>query len=107
METPMFISASQNTTQSLFGADVVYNSSNGGPHLLSQGCVYANEAESVTNGRDFFPSVMCTEGESETAHSERLFMIYWFYKRMSWWIFTIIGWMFSHTAATQLCSNSL
>ncbi len=26
---------------------------------------------------------------------------------MSGWIFTIIGWMFSHTAATQLCSNSL
>ncbi len=62
---------------------------------------------SVTNGQDFFPSVTCTEGESETAHSERLFMIYWFYKRMSWWIFTIIGWLFSHIAATQLCSNSL
>ncbi len=106
METPMFVSASQNTTQSLFGA-VVYNSSNGEPHLLSQGCVYANEPESVTNGRDFFPSVTCTEGESETAHSERLFMIYWFYKRMSWWIFTIMGWLFSHTAATQLRSNSL
>ncbi len=54
METPMFINASQNTTQSLFGA-VVYNSSNGGPHLLSQGCVYANEPESVTNGRTFSP----------------------------------------------------
>ncbi len=106
METPMFISASQNTTQSLFGA-VVYISSNGGPQLLSQGCVYANRAESVINVQDFFPSVTWTEGESETAHSERLFMIYWFYKRISWWIFTIIGWLFSHTAATQLCSNTL
>ncbi len=48
-----------------------------------------------------------TEGESETARLERLFMIYWFYKKMSWWIFNIIGWLFSHTAATQLCSNSL
>ncbi len=57
------------------------------------------------NGRDFFPSVTCTEGESETARLERLFMIYWFYKKMSWWIFNIIGWLFSHTAATQLCSN--
>ncbi len=56
METPMFISASQNTKQSLFGA-VVYNSSNGGLHLLSQGCVYANEPESITNGWDLFPSV--------------------------------------------------
>ncbi len=26
---------------------------------------------------------------------------------MSGWIFTIIGWLFSHTAATQLCSNTL
>ncbi len=63
METPMFISASQNTTQSLFRADIVYLQqlqqviSNGGPHLLTQGCVYANRAESVTNGWDFFPSV--------------------------------------------------
>ncbi len=43
--------------------------------LLTQGCVYANETESVTNGRDLFPSVTWTEGESETARSERLFMI--------------------------------
>ncbi len=55
MVTPMFISASQNTTQSLFGADSVYISSNDGPQLLTQGCVYANSAESVTNGRDFPP----------------------------------------------------
>ncbi len=75
MVAPMFISASQNTTQSLFGADSVYNSSNGGLHLLTQGCVYANRAESVTNGQDFFPSVTWTEGESETARLERLFMI--------------------------------
>ncbi len=58
METSMFITASQNTTQGLFGADIVYISSNGGPHLLTQGCVYPNRAESITNGRDFFSSVM-------------------------------------------------
>ncbi len=79
METP--ISASQNTTQSLFGADSVYISSNSGPQLLTQGCVYANEAESVTNGQDFFPSVTCTEGESETTRLERLFMIIDFIKK--------------------------
>ncbi len=50
-----------------------------GPQLVTQGCVYANRAESITNGQDFFLSVTCTEGESETAHLERLFMIYWFY----------------------------
>ncbi len=55
METPMFVSASQNTTQSLFGADIVYISSNVGPHLLTQGCVYAYRSERVTNGRDFSP----------------------------------------------------
>ncbi len=55
MATPMFISASQNTTQSLFDADIVYIPSNGGPQLLTQGCIYANRAESVTNGRDFSP----------------------------------------------------
>ncbi len=41
--------------------------------------IYANRAESVTNGLNFFPSVMWTEGESETARLEKLFMIYWFY----------------------------
>ncbi len=70
-------------------------------HIFLLGAVYANRAESVTNGQDFFPSVTCTEGESETARLERLFMIYWFYKKISWWIFNIIGWLFSHTAATQ------
>ncbi len=29
------------------------------------------------------------------------------YKKMSGWIFTITGWLFSHTVATQLCSNTL
>ncbi len=29
-------------------------------------------------------------------------MIYWFYKKISWWIVNIIGWLFSRTAATQL-----
>ncbi len=89
-------------TRMIFGADIVYNSSNGGPHLLTQGCVYANRVEGITNGRDFFPSVTCTEGESETTRLERLFMIYWFYKKISWWIFNIIGWLFSHTAATTV-----
>ncbi len=51
--------------KSLFGADIVYlqqlqqviSNGTGGPQLLTQGCVYANRAESVTNGRDFSPSV--------------------------------------------------
>ncbi len=38
-----------------------------------------------------FPSVTGTEGESETARSERLFMIFLDYKKISGWIFTIIG----------------
>ncbi len=46
-------------------------------------------AESVTNGRDFSPSVTWTEGQSETARLERLFMIYWFHKKTSGWIFNI------------------
>ncbi len=48
METPMFVSTSQNTTlQSLFGTNIVFLQqlqkmiSNGGrPQLLTQGCVY-------------------------------------------------------------------
>ncbi len=83
----------------------VISNGGGGPQLLTQGCVYANRAESVTNGRDLFPSVTWTERESETAHSERLFMIYWFYKKMSWWIFNIISWLFS--LRPHNCSNSL
>ncbi len=59
----------------------------------------------VTNGQDFPPVVMWTERESETARSERLFMIFLDKKKMSGWIFTITGWLFSHTEATQLCSK--
>ncbi len=44
----------------------------------------------------FSPVVMWTERESETAHSERLFMIFLDKKKMSGWIFTITGWLFSH-----------
>ncbi len=98
----------------LFGANIVYLQqlqqviSNGGdgPQLLTNKlltCLWG----SITNGRDFFPSVTWTEGESETARSERLFMIFLDYKKNCGWIFTIIGWLFSHTAATQLCSNTL
>ncbi len=66
--------------KSLFGADSVYLQqlqqviSNGGGGASHSGlclCLYG----SVTNGRDFLPSVTWTEGESETACSERLFMI--------------------------------
>ncbi len=65
---------------SLFGADIVSISSNGRLQLLTQGCVYANRAASQ-DGRDFFPLMTWTEGESETAHLENLFVIYWFYKK--------------------------
>ncbi len=112
MATPMFISASQNTTliKPLWHWHCIYTciSNNGRLQLLTHSCVYANRAESVTNWWDFFPSVTWTEGESETALLERLFIIYWFYKnKMIWWIFNIIGWLFSHIAATQMCSNTL
>ncbi len=56
-------------------------------------------------GGTFSPQWQWTEGESETAHSERLFIIFLDYTKMSGWIFTITGWLFSHTEATQLCSN--
>ncbi len=39
---------------SLFGADIVYISSNGGLQLLTQGWVYANRAASEMGGT-FFP----------------------------------------------------
>ncbi len=58
-------------------------------------------------GGTFFPSVMWTEGESETARSERQIKILLDYKKMSGWIFTITDWLFSHAEATQLCSNTL
>ncbi len=70
MATPMFISASQNTTlvMPVWRWHYLYISSNGELQLLT-----------VTNERDFPPSVTWTEGESETTLLERLFMIYWFY----------------------------
>ncbi len=55
----------------------------------------------------FSPRWQWTEGESETARSERLFMIVLDYKEMSGWIFTNKCWLFLHTVATQLCSNTL
>ncbi len=54
METPMFISASHNTCKASLVL-TVYISPVMVDQLLTQGCVYANEAESVTNGRDLFP----------------------------------------------------
>ncbi len=44
---------------------------------------------------------------TETARSERLFMIFLDYNKISGWIFTITGWLFSHSEDTQLCSNTL
>ncbi len=56
-------------------------SSGGGPQLLTQGCVYAYRAASQMGGT-FPPSVTWTEGESETARSKRLFMIFWIIKKL-------------------------
>ncbi len=75
--------------------------SNGGLLLLTQGCVFANRAETITNERGFLPTMTCALGKSGIACSERLFMIYWEYKKTSGWIFTFIGWLFSDTAPTQ------
>ncbi len=38
--------------------------------------------------------------QSENLKLLVLFMIFLDYKKRSGWIFTIIGWLFSHTAAT-------
>ncbi len=65
-------------------ANLQQENSNGGPLLLTQACVYANRAESIKNGWDFFPSVTCTAGESESARLERLFIIYWDLKKNVW-----------------------
>ncbi len=85
-------------------ANLQQENSNGGPLLLTQACVYANRAESIKNGWDFFPSVTCTAGESESTRLERLFIIYWDLKKMCGWICTIIGCYnsFTHCSHTTM-----
>ncbi len=67
-----------------FGTDIVYlqqqENSNGGLLLLTQGCVYANCAEIVTNGQDFSLQGHQRRDKSGITCSERLFMIYWIIK---------------------------
>ncbi len=46
--------------------------------------------------RDIRPSMV-----THTRNLCRLFMIFVDYKQMSGWIFTITGWLFSHTEATH------
>ncbi len=101
--------------KSLFGANIVYLQqlqqviSNGGgrPQLLTHGCVYAYGAASQMGGT-FSPQWReQRENLKLLTLTLTLFMIFLDYKKMSGWIFTIIGWLFSHTAATQLCSNTL
>ncbi len=70
----------------------------------------------LVHPKTLFRSVTRTEGESETARSERLLDFFFFrYKKFinlkklitSGGIFYIIGWLFSRTAATKWCSNTL
>ncbi len=70
----------------LFGADIVYiqqqviSNDGDGPQLLNQGCVYAYRWLGL------FPlAVTWTEGESETACSERLFRIFLDLKKLVGW----------------------
>ncbi len=78
--------------KSLFGVDIVYlqqlqqviSNVRGGPQLLTQGSVYAYRAASQIGGT--FPPQW-----GEPRENLKLFMI-----------FTIIGWLFSHTGHTTL-----
>ncbi len=64
----------------LFGTDIKKNSnkkkkhSNGGPLLLTQGCV-----ETITNGRDFFPMETWTWGEIWNCSFRETVYDYWYY----------------------------
>ncbi len=42
-----------------------------------------------------------------TARSETVLMIYGDLKKSTWWIFIIIRWLYTHTANTHLCSNTM
>ncbi len=55
METPMFISASHNTRKASLVLTVYISPVMAEAELLTQGCVYANEPEIITNGRGLFP----------------------------------------------------
>ncbi len=87
METPVLVEHLK--TQHLlclFGDDKLLRQEhgNGGLLLLTQGCVYANRAESVTNGWVFSLGRLQGGEKSGIACSERLFMIYWDYKQNEW-----------------------
>ncbi len=95
--------------KSLFGADIVYlqqlqqviRNGGGGPQLLTQSSVYAYRAVSQMGGT-FSPLWR------EPRENLKLFILidclFNFFKilnKLNGWIFTIIGLLFSHTAATQ------
>ncbi len=90
-------------------AAIVYISSNGRPQLLAQGCVYCMLiGQRVSQMSRMFYLRWCEQRKNLT-------QLFWrdcswfigFIKKNFGWIFNIIGWLFSHTAATQLCSNTL
>ncbi len=62
----MFTGASQHNpcnaslALTLYLQQLQQENSNDGLLLLTQGCVYANRAETVTNRWDFFPTITCT-----------------------------------------------
>ncbi len=101
METPMCVSASQNTTLEKPLLEIVYlqqlqqviSNDGGGPQLLR--AVYAYRAASQMGGT-FSPKWR------EQRENLKQFYDILDYKKMSRMIFTISGWLF-----TQLCSNTL
>ncbi len=103
METPMFLSASQNTTLEKPLLEIVYlqqlqqviSNDGGGPQLPTQGCVYAYRAASQMGGT-FSPQWR------EQRENLKQFYDILDYKKMSRMILTLSGWLF-----TQLCSKTL
>ncbi len=112
IETPMFVGASQSTT--LVMPLWRWHCINYSKKTVIVDCCFSRRAVSMLirqrasqMGGDF--SLWWRQGREKSGIpcSERLFMIYCHYKKNEWVDFHIIGWLFSHTAATQLCSNTI
>ncbi len=70
METPMFITASQ--TQHKASLVMLYITPVMADRIFSLGAVFMLMSQRASQMAGLFsPSVTCTEGESETAHSEK------------------------------------
>ncbi len=75
-------------------------------HSFSLRAVYAYRAESQMAGT--FPPRWREQRENlKPLVLRKLFMIFLDYKKICGCIFNIMGWLFSHSAATKRCSNTL